>query len=111
MKNEIFSCPKISQLVIRYMTVILDSEKPQIECPRPQQYVNEENTNYREIDLKEATATDNSNLPVTITMSHSSPLKVSVDNSVDVTYTAVDAAGNVKKCTSQYIVIGMKCYH
>ena len=76
-------------------------------CPNLQQYINEKNANYRNIDLVEATATDNSNLPVKITMSHSSPLKVFVGIPVKVTYTAVDVAGNQKKCRSEYIVIGM----
>ena len=69
--------------------------------------MNEENTNYRNIDLLEATATDNSNLPVKITMSHLSPLKVVVGAPVEVTYTAVDTVGNEKKCRSTYTVIGM----
>ena len=87
----------------------LDSEAPSIRCPNVPQYTNEENTNYRNIDLMDAKASDNSNLPVKITMSHSSPLKVVVGTPIVVTYTAVDAIGNEKKCRSTYTVIG-RCY-
>ena len=54
----------------------------------------------------EATASDNSGLPVKITTSHAFPLRVYVGSPVEVTYTATDVAGNKKSCRKNYIVIG-----
>ena len=68
--------------------------------------MNDPNKNYAEIDLSEATATDNSGLSIKMLISHQSPLKVYVGNPVKVTYTAVDAAGNKKECHVTYSVLG-----
>ncbi|XP_066922834.1 sushi, von Willebrand factor type A, EGF and pentraxin domain-containing protein 1-like [Clytia hemisphaerica] len=83
----------------------VDSQQPNIKCPNIPQFGNKENENYQDIDLVEATATDNSGLPVKITTSHVFPLRVYVGSPVEVTYTATDAAGNKKSCRKTYIVI------
>ena len=67
---------------------------------------NKAGTNYSIITLPQATASDNSGLPVTVTTSHSSPLKVFVHHPVEVTYTATDAVGNTNKCKRKFIVKG-----
>ncbi|XP_066918501.1 sushi, von Willebrand factor type A, EGF and pentraxin domain-containing protein 1-like [Clytia hemisphaerica] len=83
-----------------------DSEPPTITCPKlPIPTVNNKpGTNYSIISFPNATATDNSGFPVTITTSHPSPLKVFVHHPVEVTYTATDAVGNTNKCKRKFIV-------
>ena len=86
----------------------LDSEPPTITCPQLTipTFDNKAGTNYSIITLPQATASDNSGLPVTVTTSHSSPLKVFVHHPVEVTYTATDAVGNTNKCKRKFIVKG-----
>eukprot|EP00794_Sanderia_malayensis_P007556 gene7556-8393_t len=79
-----------------------DSIAPTITCPTLAPVANEPNENYAMIELPDAVADDQSGKKPTVTISHTSPLKVTVGIVTKVTYTATDDAGNQKSCDARF---------